>query len=95
MAWLAQNVILKYFYLPQTAQLWNLLSIVIQESKTLTVFVIRLKKYYDIIFSPNLTHLYGEDRKFTAIHRILRMSHSPLNSCRCHRKYACKKTKNA
>ena len=59
-------------------KLWNLLPTDIQESKTLSAFVIRIKKCYDIILLPNFTH--GEDLKFTVIHCMLRIGHLPLNT---------------
>ena len=41
----AQTVVLKNFFFPQAAKLWNLLPTDIQESKTFSAFVIKLKKY--------------------------------------------------
>ena len=66
-----------------------------QELKALSTFVIIFKNYSGIILSPNFTHLYGEDLKFTAIHCMLRMGHSPLNISKCFRKCTCGKTETA
>ena len=87
------NCSFEKFLFSLTAKLWNLLPTDIQESKTLSAFAIRLKKYYGIILSPNFTNLYGEDQKVTAIHCMLRMGHSSLNISKYFRKCACGKTK--
>ena len=91
----ARTVVLRNSFFPQTVKLWNLLPTDIQESKTLSAFAIRLKKYYGIILSPNFNHLYGKDLKFTVIHCMLRMGYSLLNISKCFRKCACGKTETA
>jgi len=66
----------------------------IQESKSISSFTLRLKKFYGINSKPNLTHLIGNDSKFTAIHCMLRMGHSPLNISKRYRKCICGETEN-
>jgi len=90
----ARTSILKKSFFYHASNLWNFLPPEIQESKSMSYFALRLKKFYGINSKPNLTHLIGNDSKFTAIHCMLRMGHSPLNTSKRYRKCICGETEN-
>jgi len=75
-----RTCLLKNSFHHKSAKLWNLLPTDIQNSNSISSFVMRLKKYYNITSKPKFLHLKGENVQLVAMHCMLRMGHRQLMS---------------